>query len=81
MTSNVSISNGNIKYRIGKSFFAVNLPLKLSPATVANADIGSLRSLHTLFVKYLDHMLVKFEENCMVQTSRNFDLFDTKPDF
>ena len=42
-----------------KSIFAVNLPLKLFPATV-NADIGSLKSLHTLFDKYLDHMLVKF---------------------
>ena len=50
-TSNVSISNGNIKYPIGKSIFAVNLPLKLFPATVANADIGSLKSLHTLFDK------------------------------
>ena len=65
LTSNVSISNGNIKYPIEKSFFTVNLPLKLSPdATVANADIGSLKSLHTLFGKYLDQMLVKFEPNC-----------------
>ena len=55
-TSNVSISNGNIKYLIGKSIFTVNLPLKLSPATVVNADIGSIKSLHTLFDKYLDHM-------------------------
>ena len=39
---NVSISNGNIKYPRGKSIFAVNLPLQLFPATVANADIGSL---------------------------------------
>ena len=28
----------------------------------ADADIGSLKSLHTLFDKYLDHMLVKFEK-------------------
>ena len=28
-TSNVNISNGNIKYPIGKSIFAVNLLLKL----------------------------------------------------
>ena len=39
----------NIKYPIGKSIFTVNLPLKLFPATVVNADIGSLKSLHTLF--------------------------------
>ena len=55
LTSNVTIRNGNIKYPIGKSIFAVNLPLKLSPATVANTDMGSLKSLHTLFGKYLDH--------------------------
>ena len=45
-TSNISISNGNIKRPIGKSIFAVNLPLKLFRATVANADIESLKSLH-----------------------------------
>ena len=72
------MSNGNIKYPIGKSIFAVNLPLKLFPATVANADIGSLKSLHTLFDKYLDHMLMKFEGNCMVQTTRNSEFFDKK---
>ena len=41
------ISNGNIKYPIEKSNFPVTLPLKLFRATVANADIGSLKSLHT----------------------------------
>ena len=56
---NVSIGNGKLKYPIGKSIFTVNLPLKLSPSTVANADIWSLKSLHTLFDKFLDHMLVK----------------------
>ena len=44
--------------------------------TIADADIGSLKSLHTLFDKYLDHMLVKFEQNCMVRTIQNFVLFD-----
>ena len=60
LTSNVSISDGNIKYLIGKSIFAVNLPLKLFRATVANADIGSVKSLHTFLKKYLYPMLVKF---------------------
>ena len=69
------------KYPIGKSIFAVNLPLKLFPVTVANAGIGSLKSLHTLFDKHLDHKLVKFEQNCMVQTTRNFELFVKKPGF
>ena len=36
----------------------------------------SLKSLHTLFEKYLDHMLVEFEQNRMVQTLQNFELFD-----
>ena len=48
-----------------------------------NADIGSLKSLHALFYKYqfLGHMLVKFEQNCMVQTTRNIELFTKKPGF
>ena len=41
-----------------KSIFVVNLPLKLFLTTVANADIGSLKSLHTVFGKHLDHMLL-----------------------
>ena len=46
--------------------------------TNADADIGSLKSLHILFDKYLDHMLVKFEQNCMVRTIQTFELFDKK---
>ena len=46
--------------------------------TIADADIGSLKSLHTLFDKYLDYMLVKFGQNRMVQTVQNFELFDKK---
>ena len=60
---NVSISNGNIKYPIGKSNFAVNLPLKLFPSTIANADIESQKSLHTFLKKCLYHMPVKFGPN------------------
>ena len=44
--------------------------------TIADADIGSLKSLHTLVDKYLDHMLVKFELNRMVRTVQSFELFD-----
>ena len=36
--------------------------------TIADTDIGSLKSLHTLFDKYLGHMLVKFEQSRMVRT-------------
>ena len=74
-TSNASISNGKIKCPIGKSFFAVNLPLKLVQATVANPDTGSLKCLHALFDMYLDHMLVKFEPNCIGRNVHNFELF------
>ena len=38
---------------------------------IADADIGSLESLHTLFVKCLNHMLVKYEQNRMVRTIQN----------
>ena len=44
--------------------------------TIADADIESLNSLHTLFDKYLDHMLVKFEQNRMITTIQNFEPFD-----
>ena len=67
-----------MKYPIGKSILGVNLQLKLFPATVANADIRSLKSLHTFLKECLYHMLVKFEQNCIVQTTRNFELFDKK---
>ena len=66
--------NGNVRYPSGKSIFTVNLPLELFSATIANTDIGSQKPLHTLFDKYLDHMLVKFERDCMVQTTRNLEL-------
>ena len=57
-------SNGNIT--IGKYFFAVNMPLELFPATVANADIGNVKSLHTFLKNYFYHTLVKFDQ--IVQT-------------
>ena len=80
-TFKVSISNGNIKYQIGKSIFIVNLPLRFFPATVTNADIGSLKSLHTFLKNCLFHILVKFEQNRMVETTQNFEIFDKKPGF
>ena len=43
--------------------------------TIADADIGSLKSLPSLFDTYLYHMLVKFEQNRMVRTTQNFALF------
>ena len=46
--------------------------------TIADAYIGNKKSRHTLFGKYLDHMLVKIERNRMVRTIQNFELFDKK---
>ena len=57
------------------------MPLKLLPITVANADIKSLKYLNALFNKYLDHIVVKFEQNSKVETTWNFELFDKNPDF
>ena len=44
--------------------------------TIAYVDIGSLKCLHTLFDKYLDYILVKFEQNYMIQTTQNIELFN-----
>ena len=60
---------------------ASKLALKLFPATVANADIGSLKSPHTVLNKCLYHILVKFEQNWIVQITRKFELFDQKTGF
>ena len=45
---------------------------------IVDADMGSLKSFHTLFDKYLDHMLVKFEQNRMARSVQIFVLFDKK---
>ena len=55
--------------------FAVNLPLKLFRATVVNADTESLKSLHTFFDTYFDHMLAKFEPFRIIQNVQNFEFF------
>ena len=57
------------------------MPLILCRATVAKADTGDLKSLHTLFDTYLDHMLGKFEPNRMVQNVHNFEPFGRKTEF
>ena len=73
-TSKVSISNGNVKYPIGKSTFAVNLPLRLFHAIVAKSKVTTL---HTFFKV----QLVKLEQNRTVKTTRNFELFEKKSGF
>ena len=80
-TSNVSISNCSteellsLRQIFGKNGFFLDQAFYV---TIADADIGNLKSLHTLFVKYLEHMLVKFEQNRMVRTIQNYVLFDKK---
>ena len=54
---------------------------KLFRATIANADIESLKSLYTFLTKCLYHMLVKFEQKHIVPTTWNFELFDKKSGF
>ena len=45
---------------------------------IKDSDIGSLKSLRTLFDKYLEQILVKFEQNRMVENIQNFELFGKK---
>ena len=52
--------------------------LPMSALAIADADIGSLKSLHTFLDKYLDHMMVKFEQNRMVRSIQSIVLFDKK---
>ena len=56
--------------------FCGKFAIKIFCATVANAETGSLKSLHTLFDTYLDHILVKIEPKCMVQNLQNFELLN-----
>ena len=68
----------NIKCPIGKSIFAVDLRLKLFRVTIANADIGSLKSLHTL-LKNCWWNLNKIVWSKLHEILRGF--FDKKPFF
>ena len=67
--------NSNVFFFFFFFFFLQNSKFYI---TIFDGDIVSLKSIHTLFDKYLDYMMVKFEQNRMVQTIQNFDLFDKK---
>ena len=67
-----------MQHKMPDRIFAVDLPSKLFRATIANADTGSLKSLHRLFDKHKDHMLAKFEPNRMDQNVQNFELLTKK---
>ena len=49
----------------GKSTAKIGFSDQVFYVTIDDADIGSLKSLHTLFDKHLDHMRVNFEQNRM----------------
>ena len=54
MSASATVYTANVLQFFGWVFY-------VRPYHIADADIGSLKSLHTLFDKYLDHMLVKSE--------------------
>ena len=65
----------------GKSFKSkftakIDFPIGDFILPIADADIGSLMSLQTLFDKYGDHKLVQFGQHRIVQTIQNFEVFD-----
>ena len=69
-TSNVSISNGSKKSFNGKFTPKINFPIGFFMLPLLIMTLKNLKSLHTLFDKCLDHMLVKFEKkNRMVRTT------------
>ena len=61
-----------------KSFnvkFTAKIDFPIFYATITDPGIGNLKILHTLFDYLLDHMLVKFEQNRIVENILNFELF------
>ena len=68
-TSNVSINNGSTEEFERQIYYKIIIPMGISCNHLfTDADIGSVKSLHTLFDKNLDHTLVNFNQNRMVRT-------------
>ena len=63
-TSNVSISNGTTEQFYWQIYCKNGFSDRALYVIIGDADIGSLKSLH--LDRYLDHMLVKFEQNRVV---------------
>ena len=61
-TSNVSISNGSTEEFLWQIYFKNCFSDRAFYVTIADVDIGSQKSLHTLFDKYLDHMQVNLNK-------------------
>ena len=56
----------------GKFSAKIDFPIRAFYVAITDSDVGSLKSLRTLFDKYLDHILVKFEHNRMVGNVQNW---------
>ena len=61
-----------------KFIFRSGILCHYTGVTITDVDIGNLKSLYTLFDKYLNHMPVKFEQNRMIRNIKNFELFGKK---
>ena len=57
----------------GKMIFCNKYSVQPFRTTIANANIGILKSLPTLFGTFLDHMPVKFEQNRLARNIHKFD--------
>ena len=68
--------NGKFTAKIDFPIGHFMLPLLM--LTPGGADIESLKSFHTIFDMYLDHILVKFKQNRVVQTKQNLHLLTKK---
>ena len=75
LTSHVSISNSSREEFNNKFNAKIDFPLRYFTLPLL---MLSQKSLHTLFDKHLDHILVKSEQNRMVRTIQNFELFCKK---
>ena len=76
----VSNSNGNIKCPgTKKNIVAVHLSIKLFRASVANAAIGSLKSLQTLLIRI--GTPCRCDLNQSVRNIQKFKLFNKTPFF
>ena len=59
-----------------KDFSIGHFMLTLLP--LLSFDLGSSKSRHTLFDRYLDYIMVKVEQKRMVLIKETFELFDKK---
>ena len=62
----------------GKFTITIAFPMGYFILLIPDADIESPQSLHTLFDKYLDYILMKLERNRKVRTILNVELIDKK---